>query len=78
MCTAGTKRRNVALKCGFFPDYEGYKENIYSCYGTVESEERFTITRGDYEWDHGKDGVSPSFFCGNCYLYLRKTISKQL
>ena len=43
--------RNVALKCGFRPKYEAYKESIYSPYGTVESEECFTITRGDYEWE---------------------------
>lgn len=43
--------RNVALKCGFFPDYSRYKENVRSEYGTIESEERFTITRGDFEWE---------------------------
>lgn len=43
--------RNVALKCGFFPDYSRYKENVRSAYGTIESEERFTITRGDFEWE---------------------------
>ena len=43
--------RNVALKCGFHPDYESYKENIFSPYGTVESEERFTITSEDFEWE---------------------------
>ena len=43
--------RNVALKCGFRLKYESYKESIYSPYGTVESEECFTITRGDYEWE---------------------------
>ena len=43
--------RNVALKCGFYPDYSRYKENVRSAYGTVESEERFTITRGDFEWE---------------------------
>ena len=43
--------RNVALKCGFRPKYEAYKESVYSPYGTVESEECFSITRGDYEWE---------------------------
>lgn len=43
--------RNVALKCGFFPDFGGYKENTFSHFGTVESEERFTVTRGDFEWE---------------------------
>ena len=42
--------RNVALKCGFFPQYEEFKECVYSYYGSVESEECFLITRGDYEW----------------------------
>lgn len=41
----------VALKCGFFPKYDAYKENVYSPFGKVESEECFTITRGDYEWE---------------------------
>ena len=43
--------RNVALKCGFRPKYEAYKESVYSPYGAVESEECFSITRGDYEWE---------------------------
>ena len=43
--------RNVALKCGFFPKYEAYRDCVYSHYGRVESEEYFTITRGDYEWE---------------------------
>ena len=51
--------RNVALKCGFRPKYEAYKENVYNPYGTVESEECFTITRGDYEWEQrGEDCYS--------------------
>ncbi len=43
--------RNVAIKCGFFLDFSQYKENTYSYFGTVESEERFTITREDFEWE---------------------------
>ena len=51
--------RNVALKCGFRPKYEAYKESVYNPYGTVESEECFTITRGDYEWEErGEDSYS--------------------
>ena len=51
--------RNVALKCGFRPKYEAYKESVYSPYGTVESEECFSITRGDYEWEQrGEDFYS--------------------
>lgn len=51
--------RNVALKCGFRPNYESYKESVYNPYGTVESEECFTITRGDYEWEQrGEDCYS--------------------
>jgi len=42
---------NVALKCGFYPQYEDYRECIYSPYGRAESEEFFLITRGDYEWE---------------------------
>lgn len=42
--------RNVALKCGFFPKYEAYKECVYSHYGVAESEECYAMTRGDYEW----------------------------
>jgi len=45
--------RNLALHCGFFPDYERFREEVYSPYGKVESEEIFTITRADYEWDRG-------------------------
>ena len=41
----------VALKCGFFPKYDSYKENVYSSFGKVESEECFIITREDYEWE---------------------------
>lgn len=43
--------RNVALKCGFYQDFSKYKEATYSHFGTVESEEFFTITRGDFEWE---------------------------
>ena len=43
--------RNVALKCGFYPDFSQYKENTYSRFGTVESEERFNLTRDDFEWE---------------------------
>ncbi|MBR6417047.1 MAG: GNAT family N-acetyltransferase [Bacteroidales bacterium] len=51
--------RNVALKCGFRLKYESYKESIYSPYGRVESEECFSITRGDYEWEQrGEDFYS--------------------
>jgi RimJ/RimL family protein N-acetyltransferase len=46
----------VAQKCGFFPLYDDYKENIYSPFGKVESELAFSMTRGDYEWE--KRGVS--------------------
>ncbi len=42
--------RGVALKCGFFPQDEKFRECVYSHYGSVESEECFLITRGDYEW----------------------------
>lgn len=48
--------RKVALKCGFRPMYEEYRENVYSPYGTVESEETFSILKEDYEWE--KRGVS--------------------
>ena len=48
--------RNVAIKCGFYPDFSQYKENTYSLFGTVESEERFYITRVDFEWE--KSGMS--------------------
>ena len=47
---------NVALKCGFFPMHEEYKENVYSRFGKVESELTFSMTRGDYEWE--KRGIS--------------------
>ena len=43
--------RRVALKCGFYPVYDAYKENVYSPYGRIESEECFTMTRDDYEWE---------------------------
>ena len=43
--------RNVALKCGLRPKYEAYKDCIYSPYGRAESEECFSMTRGDYEWE---------------------------
>lgn len=43
--------RRVALKCGFRPMYEEYRENVYSPYGTVESEETFSILLEDYEWE---------------------------
>ena len=42
---------NVALKCGFFPVYEAYKQNVYSQFGNVESELAYSMTRGDYEWE---------------------------
>ena len=41
----------MALKCGFYPDFSQYKENTYSRFGTVESEERFNLTRDDFEWE---------------------------
>jgi RimJ/RimL family protein N-acetyltransferase len=47
--------KKVALKCGFYPMYEAYVENVYNRYGTVESEECFSILREDYEWQ--KRGV---------------------
>ena len=47
--------RRVALKCGFRPMYEEYRENVHSPYGTVESEETFSILKEDYEWE--KRGV---------------------
>lgn len=47
--------RNVALKCGFRLKYEAYNESVYSPYGTVESEECFSITRGDYEWEQREE-----------------------
>ena len=51
--------RNVALKCGFRPKYESYKDSVYNPYGRVESEECFSITRGDYEWEQrGEDFYS--------------------
>ena len=43
--------KGLALKCGFYPDYEAYRECVYSPFGKLESEERFTMTRGDYEWE---------------------------
>ena len=43
--------RRVALKCGFRPMYEEYRENVFSPYGTVESEETFSILKEDYEWE---------------------------
>jgi ribosomal-protein-alanine N-acetyltransferase len=43
--------KNVALKCGFYPKDESYKDMVYSHYGTVESEECFIKTAGDYEWE---------------------------
>lgn len=46
----------MALKCGFYPKYEAYKESVYSPYGAVESEDCYSITRGDYEWQ--QRGVS--------------------
>ena len=42
--------RKVALKCGYFADHSRYSDTVYNPYGTVESEETFTITRGDYDW----------------------------
>ena len=51
--------RNVALKCGFRLKYEAYNESVYSPYGTVESEECFSITLADYEWElRGEDFYS--------------------
>ena len=43
--------RSLALKCGFHPMYEAYRDSVYSPYGTVESEECFAMTRGEYEWE---------------------------
>lgn len=43
--------RNVALKCGFHPDFSKYQETVYSLFGAVESEECFILTREDYEWE---------------------------
>ena len=43
--------RSVALKCGFHPMYEAYKDSVYSRYGRVESEETFVMTAGEYEWE---------------------------
>ena len=48
--------KRVALKCGFYPKYDEYKECVYSLYGRMESEECYSITRGDYEWE--QSGVS--------------------
>ena len=45
--------RSVALKCGFHPVYEAYKDSVYSRYGKVESEECFVMTAGEYEWERG-------------------------
>lgn len=42
--------RKVALKCGYFADHSKYSDTVYNPYGTVESEETFTITREDYDW----------------------------
>ena len=42
---------NVAHKCGFFPLFEAYRENVYSPFGKVESELVFSMTRDDYEWE---------------------------
>ena len=51
--------RNVALKCGFRPKYEAYHDCVYNPYGTVESEECFSITIADYEWElRGEDFYS--------------------
>ena len=46
----------VAVKCGFHPEYDAYKEDVYSCYGTVESEEFFSKTAGDMEWERRRKG----------------------
>lgn len=43
--------RNVALKCGFHPAHEAYRDSVYSPYGRVESEECFVLTRGEYDWE---------------------------
>lgn len=43
--------RNVALKCGFHPVYDAYQDCVYSPFGKAESEDCFSITRGDYEWE---------------------------
>lgn len=42
--------KRVALKCGFYPMYDAFQESVYSRYGAVESEECYSITRADYEW----------------------------
>lgn len=47
---------NVAHKCGFFPMFEAYKENVFSPFGKVESELVFSMTRDDYEWE--RRGIS--------------------
>ena len=51
--------KKVALKCGFYPKLEAYKDTVYSYYGTVESEECYVKTAGDQEWERrGKDFFS--------------------
>ena len=51
----------VAIKCGFHLMFDSYKENVYSHYGTVESEECFFKTAGDLEWERrGMDFFSTS------------------
>ena len=51
--------RRVALKCGFHPVYEAYRDCVYSLYGRVESEECFSMTAGEYEWElRGEDSFS--------------------
>jgi len=54
--------RNVAMKCGFFPNFDDYKENVFSHYGCIESEERFSITRADFEWEQ----MGKSYFSTAC------------
>ena len=49
-CGNGASER-VALKCGFHPRHDRYRDTVYSPYGTVESEECFSFTRGDLEWE---------------------------
>jgi RimJ/RimL family protein N-acetyltransferase len=51
--------KKVAIKCGFYPKYDAYKDAVYSPYGTVESEECFVKTAGDQTWERrGEDFFS--------------------
>ena len=57
--------RKVALKCGFRPMYEEYRENVHSPYGTVESEETFSILN----LLHPQGGLRVGETCGTLLLY---------